>query len=395
MSEFTQYPFFIRLTIVLFALISIGFILYIGQSVIMPVMMAFLFAILLRPVVSFFKSKLHFPHVIAVTFAVIVFVMVIAGIFTFISFQVSEMANDFGKIQKNFYIHLDHIQDYVRAKYHISSREQKKYIDDATKDSLSDVKAAIGVTLLSFTDTLMNVILIPIYMFLILLYRTHFMLFLSRLFKSDHHPLLVEILDQIKISVKGYIFGLSLYINMVYNLNSIGFWIIGMEYAILLGIITGILNLIPYVGILFAGLLSIVVSLTGSPEVSIIFGVIIVNVIVQLIDNNVLVPLIINSKVEINAFVSIVGIIIGGALMGISGMFLAIPVIAVLKVIFDRIEPLKPWGYLMGDDIPKTYEWHKIRLPHYNYGSSNDTIIIKTKIVEPAFTETTTKEVKE
>jgi predicted PurR-regulated permease PerM len=120
----------------------------------------------------------------------------------------------------------------------------------------------------------------------------------------------------------------------------------------LLGIITGILNLIPYVGILIAGILTILSSLTGSPDLSIILGVIGVNVVVQIIDN-ILVPVIINTKVQINAFVSIIGIIVGGGIAGIAGMFLAIPILAILKIVFDRIESLEAWGYLMGDNMPK------------------------------------------
>jgi predicted PurR-regulated permease PerM len=69
--------------------------------------------------------------------------------------------------------------------------------------------------------------------------------------------------------------------------------------------------------------------------------------------------MIVSSKVEINAFVSIIGII-GGAIAGVSGMFLALPILAVLKVIFDRVESLEPWGYLMGEIIPKTYTWRNI-----------------------------------
>jgi predicted PurR-regulated permease PerM len=98
-------------------------------------------------------------------------------------------------------------------------------------------------------------------------------------------------------------------------------------------------------------------SLTGTPELSMILGVIIVNVLVQIIDNNILVPLIINTKVQINALVSIVGIIIGGQIGGIAGMFLAIPIMAILKIVFDRIESAEPWGYLMGDNMPKTFKW--------------------------------------
>jgi hypothetical protein len=88
--------------------------------------------------------------------------------------------------------------------------------------------------------------------------------------------------------------------------------------------------------------------------------------------------MIVNSKVQINAFVSIIGIIIGGALAGITGMFMAIPIIAILKVIFDRIEPLKPCGYFMGDDIPKTYEWHNIKIPLYSYNNATTNILFNT-----------------
>jgi predicted PurR-regulated permease PerM len=140
-------------------------------------------------------------------------------------------------------------------------------------------------------------------------------------------------------------------------LTALGLWIIGIKYFILLGLITGILNLIPYIGILIAGIITVLASLTGSAETSIIVGILIVNVIVQLIDNNLLVPLIINSKVEINAFVSIMGIIVGGAAAGISGMFLAIPLLAILKIIFDRIDSLEPWGYLMGNHMPRKFTW--------------------------------------
>ncbi len=166
--------------------------------------------------------------------------------------------------------------------------------------------------------------------------------------------------------------------------------IIGVEYAFLLGVITGILNLIPYVGILIAGLLSMAASLTGSAELSIVVGVIVVNVIVQFVDNNFLVPMIVSSKVEINALVSIVGIIVGGAIAGVSGMFLAIPLIAIMKVIFDRIDELKPWGYLMGDDIPKTFEWRKVKLPFYHAETSSGMVTHTQAETPVVFTETTT-----
>lgn len=382
MNDTIKLPFYAQVAFILVILISSGYLFYVGQDVLIPVMMSFLFAVLLRPVVLFLK-KIYFPHVLAAIVSVLVFVLIIAGIVAFMSVQISEISSDFNKIEHNLTIHLNHLQQWIKVNFHLSRWEQKKYFDDATENSMLQGKQLISSTLLTFTDTLLTLTLIPIYTFLILLYRTHFMKFLSKLFRKEHHEKLQDILTQVKVAVKSYIIGLILEMIAVSVLTSIGFMIIGVEYSILLGIITGILNLIPYIGILFAMVLSIVASLTGSPDLTIVLGVIIVNVIVQLIDNNILVPMIVNSKVEINAFVSIIGIIIGGGLAGIAGMFLAIPIIAVLKVIFDRIPPLEPWGYLLGDDLPKTYVWRKIKLPRYNYEHATDTLNVPVNIPTP------------
>jgi predicted PurR-regulated permease PerM len=196
---------------------------------------------------------------------------------------------------------------------------------------------------------------------LILLYRTHIETFLAKLFNEKHHEKLRDIITTIKISVQSYILGLLFELLIVSGLTTLGLWIVGVKYAILLGVITGLLNLIPYIGIFTAGLLTIVASLTGSSDLSIIIGIIVVNLVVQFVDNNLLVPLVVSSKVEINSLATIVGIITSGAIAGVSGMFLAIPLMAILKVIFDRIEGLEAWGYLLGDDLPKSFKWKKTR----------------------------------
>lgn len=371
MNTILKMPFYAKSTLILLGLISITYIINIGQNIIVPIVMSFLFAVLLDPIVLFLKSKLHFPHTFAAIIAVFLFVIIVVSLVAFLCYEISEMMNDFNKIERNINIHFANIQRFVRENLHLSFREQNKYIESATDDSMEKGKEIIGSTLLSFTDTILNIILIPIYTFLILLYRTHFMLFLSKLFDREYHLQLRDILNQIKVSVKSYIVGLIIEMMLVSVLTTLGFMIIGVKYAILLGIITGILNLVPYIGILFAGILSIIATLTGSPDVSIIIGVIVVNIIVQIIDNNILFPLIVSSKVEVNALATIIGIIIGGAIAGISGMFLAIPILAILKVIFDRIDSLNSWGYFLGVHMPKTYTWRNLKLHKFNSDSES------------------------
>lgn len=374
MTQIMKFPFYIKLASILLCLMGLFTIVYFGQDIIFPLLLSLLFAIILRPVVTFLSRKLRFNHFFAVVVAIVVFVLLFVSVFYFISIQISDMANDWGTIKNNFYFHLEHFQELIRDNFDLSKSEQKTIMNNASKGSLDNGKAIVGSTLSSFTDILLTMTLIPIYTFLFLLYQNHFITFLCKLFKPEYHKNLRDVLVHIKIAVQSYVVGLILEMIGVSILTTIGLYIIGVEYFILLGMITGILNLVPYIGILVAGVISILVSLSGSTDLTIIFGVIIVNIIVQLIDNNILVPLFVNSKVQINALVSIIGIIIGNVLGGITGMFLAIPIIAIFKVIFDRVETMKPWGYLMGDDLPKTFEWHKIKIPHYHYDNSTSSI---------------------
>ncbi|MBS7253771.1 AI-2E family transporter [Flavobacterium branchiicola] len=357
MIQTIKLPFYAKLACILISLISFAYIFCIAKDIITPVLMAFLFSVLLVPLFTFFHTKLKFPRHLAAAICILLFLLFIIGILVFISYQVTNMANDFETIKKNANSFLIEIHKFIRERFHVSIGEQKKYLDTVTKDSVKNGNATLGSAIISISDLLLDCTIIPIYTFLFLLYKDHFILFLAKLISKENHATLKDILSQIKVSINNYIVSLILEMIVVSVLTSLGLWIIGVKYFILLGLITGILNLIPYIGILIAGIITVLASLTGSAETSIILGILIVNVIVQLIDNNLLVPLIINSKVEINAFVSIIGIIVGGAAAGISGMFLAIPLLAIVKIIFDRIESLEAWGYVMGNHMPKKFIW--------------------------------------
>lgn len=359
MDQTLRFPFYAKFALILFIVIGLTAICYIGQGIMAPLLLALLFAILLRPVSAFLTHKMHIPHVLSSLITVLLFMLFFVAIFYFISVQLADMANDWDIIKNNVQRYYNDLQGYVKETFKISRGEQNKMVDKATSGSMDSGKQLMGTTLVSLSDSMMNLILIPIYMFLILIYRAHFIKFLCKLFDTQHHDKLQDILKTIKVSVQSYILGLLFELVIVSVLTSVGLMIIGVKYAILLGVITGLLNLIPYIGIVIAGVLTVIASLTGQSDMSVIIGILVVNIVVQIIDNNILVPLVVSSKVEINSLASIAGIIVGGAIAGISGMFLAIPVMAILKVIFDRIKPLEPWGYLLGDDMPKNFRWKK------------------------------------
>src|SRR5664279_342479 len=158
------------------------------------------------------------------------------------------------------------------------------------------------------------------------------------------------IINQTEKMVKSYLLGLLIQIAYLIILLSGILMLLGMKNALLIGIIFAFLNLIPYLGSLIAEILAVLLTLTSSDNLMDILIVLGVIAIVQFLDNNILMPRIVGYQVKINPLVSIVSIIIAGTMVGISGMFLAMPVVAILKIIFDHTEKYKKFGYLLGDE---------------------------------------------
>lgn len=361
-----KFPPYAKIILILIGLSIITIMLYVGQDVLIPLLLSFLFAILLRPIVIFLHEKLRFPDVLAVLLSVALLILVAAGIILFISWEVVGIADDWKKIKTNLYIHFSNFQDWVKERLHISYSKQQNYFERVTEQTFNGNRELMGNTLSSFTGTLLNTVLIPVYTFLILLYRNLFTKFLYKIAGPKHNHTLKDILVHIKIVVQSFIVGLLIEAGIITVLISGGLMLLGVEYALLLGVITALLNLIPYIGILIAGTITIMATLVNSTSISLIIGVIVLNSVVQFIDNNFIVPRIVGNKVRINAMASIVGVIIGGLIAGIAGMFLAIPIIAMLKVIFDRIKSLEPWGFLMGDDPAHDHK-QKIKIPYFKH----------------------------
>lgn len=348
-----KFPLYVKLTFIVLALVLIFVIVYVGQHILIPIFLSLLFAILLSPIVKFLNTHLKTPNVISSIISIILLTIVVSIIVILVSSQIIDFYGEINSIKLNISHHAHTIQLWIKNTLNISYLQQELYVNDVKSNSLTMENLLSKSMLNSLTDFLLNFFLVPFYVFLFLFYKKLFLQFLKDLVNDKQHYILEDILIHVKSSVQRYLVGLIIEMIIVSTLTSIGFLIIGVQYAVLLGIITGILNLIPYVGILSAGLLSMFATLGGESDLNIVLGVIVVNVIVQIIDNNLVVPLIVSSNVRINAMASIIGIIIGGSLLGIAGMFLAIPLIAILKVVFDRVDSLKPIGFLLGDAMPK------------------------------------------
>jgi predicted PurR-regulated permease PerM len=323
--------------------------LFYTQAIIIPIIFSIIIAILLHPVVILFQ-KIKINRVLAIILTLILAFAIITAFGIFIISQASMFGEAWPKLVEKITDLLDKITAWAAGYFDVTPYKINDWISKA-KDGLIGMPA-IGHTLSSVGNTLFLLILIPVYIFMLLFYQPLLLEFLFRVFGVKNQPQMSEIVHQIETLIQRYLLGLIIEAVLVAILNSVGLLALGIEYAILIGIIGALLNVIPYLGGIVAVAIPMVIALVTKSSPMYPLYVLAVYYFIQLIDNNFIVPMIVASRVKINALVSIITVLAFGALWGVPGMFLSIPLTAIIKLIFDNIEPLKPWGFLLGDDIP-------------------------------------------
>ncbi|WP_432713616.1 AI-2E family transporter [Pedobacter sp.] len=352
-SQFKQHPFYFKLACILFILISLVYIIVVGKDILSPLIFSCLFSILLLPMANFFETKTRLPRSGASMLSVLIFLASIGLIMYIIGSQVSNLAKDWPQFEEQLGKSIGTIQQWIADTFHINAHKQLTYVHTATGKIMDSGTTVIGTTLLSLSSVLLFFVFTFIYTFFFLLYRKLIMKFLESVFLEENKKMVHDIIEQIQYIIRKYITGLFIEMGIVAAIVFIAFWALGIKYALLLAMITGLINIIPYIGIFIALVVSALVTFATATLISKVLLVVITLVITHLIDSNILLPVIVGSKVKINALITVLGVIIGEMIWGISGMFLSIPIIAILKIIFDRVEGFQSWGIILGDEEAK------------------------------------------
>jgi predicted PurR-regulated permease PerM len=342
-----EYPFYLKSTVILFGLILLTYVLINLRDILTPLTFAMIIAILLNPLVARFQKR-KVPKVLAIILTMLIACILIIALFYFLSTQLAQFGESFPLLAKKFNQLLVIFQNWVQAQFGLGIQKQVQLLNQAANSS----KALLGQTVGTAFGILGVIFLIPVYVFLFLWNKTRILNFLYEVFAEENTEKVADILNETKTAIQGYMVGLLIEAGIVAVMNSVALLILDVKYAILFGVIGAILNMIPYIGGIIAILLPVLMATITKDGYSTQIGVIGAYMLIQFIDNNFLVPNIVSSKVQINALVSILIVLLGGALWGVSGMFLSIPIIAIIKIVFDRIDDLRPWGRLLGDDIP-------------------------------------------
>jgi len=347
--NFFKLPFLLKLALAVVSIIGIGYLINLGQSILAPFFLAFLMAMLFLPIANFFEKKLKFPRSISTIVSVMMMLVILTGLIYFFGSQISSFSRDLPHLTKQFNMVFHNLQTWVSHTFNVKIDEQLDYLDQGLGKLLSSSGVILGFTFGIFSSSLGFLAFFILFFIFILNYRRILNNFIVNVFNEKHKTSVQEVVSEVRIMTKRYIIGLCLQIIIVSTLTTIVLTVLGVKYAILLGVLTGLLNVIPYIGICISLLISCFIAFaTGT--VSTCVYVAIGYVIVHIIDGNIVLPFVVGSKVKINALFSFIGILVGEHLWGISGMFLCIPAIAIIKIIFERVEGLKPWGKLLGED---------------------------------------------
>lgn len=277
------------------------------------------------------------------------------GFLALLSLQVKSFVNDWPKIKETMRPKVEEFKTFVFEHTPLSKDEMEQsdkgsgmpYVGsdfNSGKRAVSFFRKSIG-----FMGTYL---LTLIYIFFLLNYRHRFKVFLLRLFPDEKKGEVRGIIHKSAGVAQDYLAGKLILIGLLAVVYSIGLGISGVSNFILVSIIAALFTLIPYIGNIIGLAMAMAFGYLTTGETGVLIGVIITFTVSQFLESYVLQPYIVGDKVDLHPFFVIVSVIIGGALWGVIGMILAIPVMAILTVVLLHVPPLHPFGFLFSKKEP-------------------------------------------
>jgi predicted PurR-regulated permease PerM len=329
-------------------LVIVVYALYILKDIFIPFIIAGLLSFLLFPITHFLE-KYRFPRPLAILVAIIISMSLMGSIIYFSYTQIIQLESLIPMIEKKGTVWITSIERLLRRNLHINQNqlvaESQKYMTEVLKNSTK----LIGQTLSTTSGFLINLSLLPLYIFLFLLYRDFLKTFVYKLMRDSSKHTISNTINKINGVVRSYIVGLLLVILIVGILNTAALYFLEIEHALFFGFFASFLVLIPYIGIAIGSALPILVALITKDSYWYSAGVAASFFVIQFLEGNFITPIIVGNKVSINSLAAIIALLLFGNLWGISGLVLALPLTAIIKVIFDSSDSLKAWGFLLGD----------------------------------------------
>ena len=332
----------------LLAIVLIVFILWATQTVVIPLLFSIILAVMVFPIARLMERigmNRIFSTVLSLLFAILIF----AGLSYLIVMQVIDISKDAATITVKLEKLFNEGLRWVTSTFHISQNELSDKALKELESAMSTISKFAMNFFSSFGSVLTSGILVPIFAFFFLYYRDFFKTFFFKAFKSSPREKIEETLEKMYSALQNYMVGQITVMSIVAVLNTIGLYFIGVQYAWFFGVLASLLMILPYVGIAIGSIFPAIFALATMDSPYYALGIVGWFQFVQFLEGNFITPNIVGSKVSLNPMVSMLAIILGGMLFGFAGFILALPIAAILKVVFDSIPQLESFGYLLGD----------------------------------------------
>lgn len=338
---------------ILIVILGGGFLLLAGKDLLFPLLFGIFFSFLLMPLEK--KIYKYIPtKIISITGSVVIVLGVIGGLGFIFGYQLIQIVSEMNSIQDSLMNGLKEILIFLETRFPILNMHSDEESMNLMLNKLVDAPVEyVGAGITSGAGLLFNTALTFIYTIFLLIYKDAFRDFLMIQFSKDRRDEIETILTQSVHLIQRYLTGMVTVVLILAILNCSGLLLIGVEHAIFWGVLAACLVIIPFIGTAIGGLLPFLYSLATSEHGWQPLAVVILFIVTVQVEANFITPKVVGSSVRINPFFALISIVIMGALMGIGGVVLAIPIMAILKLIAEEIDVLKPVALLMDKDIMK------------------------------------------
>jgi predicted PurR-regulated permease PerM len=328
------------------AIFFAGVILYFGRILFIPVFYGLFIAMVLYPVCRYLEQK-GWPQSLAIMLCLLIVTIFITLLFLLLVLELKAFTQDLPELQTKLAQSVEQLQKWLEEKFDISIAAQAKWIDNAPLALKDNVTQLLQGTLQATLDTLFMLFMIPVYTALFLANRGMFTRFVLQLLGEKYNSQLRIILHKAIHTYHNYVKSMVLVYVIVGILNSIGLLALGVKHALLFGMLAAIMTVIPYIGIVASALLPVSLAWITTGSVWTPLAIIGVFVFVQYLEANVIFPKVVGAQLNVNTWATLVSIIAGGIIWGVSGMILFIPFLAILKITSDYVEAWKPLQTLL------------------------------------------------
>lgn len=343
----SKLAFYGRIGLILHAFLLTLLILYLGKILFIPLFFALLVAILLYPLTRFLEKSIRKSF--AAILPVLLFILFVGSIvFLFIK-ELVLFLRDLPKAQSKLLEIAQNVQGWIADKFNLDNTQQIDYIKKSTSGISSNFLSSVGATFISTVEVIVLFIFFLIFTYFILVHRRLLKNFILAFFDESHKNKVNTVINSTRSVINNYVLGLLTEMGILFTLILLILLILGVKYALLIAVIAALFNIIPYLGIYIAAAFGMLIALTnGTGNLAIEVGISFI--IVHFVDANILMPHIVGGRVKINPFITIVAVIMGKLIWGIPGMFLFIPLTAIIRIISENVNDLKPWSILIGEE---------------------------------------------